>query len=65
MTSGDGPVSHKTDSPAADICQLETRPDGHGHGHAHSGLGQAQNIYQPSVNPNRHILANSKQSLPW
>lgn len=39
MTSGDGPVCHQTDSPAADICQLETRPDGHGHGHIHSGLG--------------------------
>ena len=52
-TSGGRPVCQQTDSPAADIRQLETRPDGHDHGCLHSGLGRAQSICQPSVEPDR------------
>ena len=52
-TSGGGYVCQQTDSPAADISQLETRSDGHGHGRVHSGLGRAQSICQASVQPDR------------
>jgi hypothetical protein len=50
-TSGGGSVCQQTDSPAADICQLETRPNGHGHGCVHFGLGRAQSICQSPVEP--------------
>jgi hypothetical protein len=49
--SGGGSVCQQTDSPAADICQLETRPNGHGHGCVHFGLGRAQSICQSPVEP--------------
>ena len=60
-TSGGGLVCQHTDSPTADICQLQTRPNGQCHGRVHSGLGRTQSIRQPSVELIGRILAQTRQ----
>ena len=61
-TSGGGPVCQQTDSTAAHFCDLETRPIGNGHRCLHSELGQAQGIYQPSVEPDKQHSCTDMQA---
>ena len=51
--SGGGPVCQQVDLPTEGVCQLETRPVGNSHGCIHFGLGRAQSIRQPAVEPDR------------
>ena len=52
-TSGGGPVCEQADTPAPDICQLETRSNGEINRCIHDGLGQPQSVRQPSMEPDR------------
>ena len=48
-TTGSGSICLKANYPAANFCELETRPRGHGHGCIHTNLDEHEGICQPPM----------------